>query len=69
MISWRAGTIYTVKDSKGNKKYFVTKREAKQQLKENMKEEMRRAVGDVDSISSYAINEIKKIQKKYDKYL
>jgi hypothetical protein len=69
MISSRSGTIYTVKDIRGNKKYFITQREAKEQLKENMKEEMRRAIGDIDSISSYTAAEIKKIQKRYDRYL
>jgi hypothetical protein len=69
MISSRSGTIYTVKDIRGNKKYFTTQREAKEQLKENMKEEMRRAIGDIDSISSYTAAEIKKIQKRYDRYL
>lgn len=69
MISSRYGTIWTVKDSRSRKKIFTTKREAKEQLKENMKEEMRCAIGDVDSITSYTADQIKKIQKRYDRYL
>ena len=69
MISWRAGTIWTVKDSRGRKKVFTTQREAKEQLKKNMREEMRLAIGDIDSITPYAADQIKKIQKRYDRYL